>query len=443
MTVGRLSRMPKVLGLVLAGGEGRRLLVLTKRRAKPILLFGGIYRIIDFVLSNLVNSKIHNIGILTQYAPDSIIKHLGFAWHLDRDFYRIDILFPQRFQEFYLSPADAVLKRLDYLLDKNPRYVLIVPGDYVSLINYQDIINFHEAKNADLTIAGTDVKEEEAYKFGMITAESDGRVVHYVEKPKQKVDTNFASMGIYVFNFDALIRNLCANGYGSEEPISFTYHIIPRMVEKAKVFAYKFNGYWRDLGTIQSYLEANLELIKILPELNLYDLRNPIRSRVRFEPPPKICEYGYVKNSIISQSCIIDGHVERSIIFPHVKIEKGAYVYDSLIMPNNHIGENAVITRSIIDTVSRREWGNEANIGHGCVIGGFGDAALNKIYPNLLNSSITLIGMESYIPKETKIGKNCLIDTDIQIEDFNGRRTIEDGESLAKSKPTNNNFCLL
>ncbi|MEW6202314.1 MAG: sugar phosphate nucleotidyltransferase, partial [bacterium] len=321
--------MRRTLAVVLAGGEGARLLTLTARRAKPVVLIGGQYRIIDFVLSNILNSNINDIGILCQYEPDSLLKHIGFAWHMDRAFCRIDVLFPHKASDRYLSPADAVLKRLDYILDKNPAYVLIVPGDYVSIIDYSKIIEFHEQKNADLTIAGTIVPRKLTSRFGMISANENGEVIHYIEKPHEPVKTNFASMGIYVFNIDTLVRNLNEDANSDQTP-SFTYSMIPRMIGKDKVFAYPFDGYWRDVGTIDTYFEANLELIKILPELNLYDMKNPVRSRLRFEPPAKICEYGSVKNSIVTQACLIDGHVERSIIFPHVKIEKGAEIYDSL-----------------------------------------------------------------------------------------------------------------
>ncbi|MEW5946123.1 MAG: glucose-1-phosphate adenylyltransferase family protein [bacterium] len=428
--------MKKTLAVVLAGGEGKRLLTLTQRRAKPVVLFGGKYRIIDFVLSNILNSDIHDMGILCQYEPDSLLKHLGFAWRMDRDFCRVDLLFPHKAEDRYLSPADAVLKRLDYILDKNPSHVLIVPGDYVSIIDYRRIIEFHDEKNADMTIAGTMVPEKMTHRFGMMDVGGDGRLSHYVEKPIDPVETRFASMGIYLFNIDVLVRRI------SEEaklvsPISFTYGLIPRMLEKDDaVYAYRFDGYWRDVGTIDAYFEANLELIKIMPELNLYDVRNPVRSRTRFEPPAKICEHGSVKNSIISQGCLVDGHVERSIVFPHVRIDKGAEVYDSLIMPNNYIGENTVIRRSILDTVSRTTHiGTEPNIGSGSRIGGEGAGVPNGDHPSLLRSGVTLIGMEAEVPAGTFVGRNCIIYPDVRASDFNGRTAVHDGEVVKPLEP--------
>lgn len=428
--------MPKVLAMVLAGGEGKRLLTLTNRRAKPVVLFGGKYRIIDFVLSNVVNSGIHDIGILIQHEPDSMLKHLSFAWSVDRTFIRRDTLLPHCAADVYTSPADAVYKRMDYILDKNPDYVIIVPGDYVSIFDYRTLIDYHIKKNADITIAGTYVNQDVTDRFGMMTVNEDDEVTEYVEKPAYDVGTRFASMGIYVFNLDVLIRRLIEESQTGEE-MSFTYSMIPKMIGRDNVYAYKFQGYWRDVGTIDSYFEANMELIRILPELNLYDAKHPIRSRLRFEPPAKICEYGSVKNAIIEQGCLIDGHVERSIIFPHVRIEKGAEVYDSLIMPNNHIGENTIIRRSIVDTVSRiQHIDGRPNIGRNCIIGGIGEAPPNAEAPEFLNTSVTLIGMESEIPDNIRIGRNCMIYPDVRVEDFGGRREIYDGESIhsARSK---------
>lgn len=422
--------MPRVMAMVLAGGEGRRLLTLTHRRAKPVVLFGGKYRIIDFVISNIVNSKITDIGILMQHEPDSMLKHLGFAWNMDRSHVRIDTLFPHTAQDSYISPADAVYKRLDYLLDKNPDYVLIVPGDYVSLVDYRQVIEYHEKNNADVTICGTEVAPNMTHRFGMMTLNGNDEIVDYVEKPKHQVDTAFASMGIYVFNLDVLVRRLVEESQQDRE-MSFTYNMLPRMIGQDRVQAYRFKGYWRDVGTVDSYFEANMELIRILPELNLYDIKNPIRSRVRFEPPAKICEYGSVKNAVITQGCLIDGHVERSIIFPHVRIDKGAEIYDSLIMPNNHIGENTIIRRSILDTVSRAQHINDRpNIGRNCVIGGTGDAPPNQDYPDHLYTSIALLGMESEVPDNTVIGRNCIVYPDVKNEDFQNRRVIHDGESV-------------
>ena len=277
--------------MVLAGGEGRRLLTMTHRRAKPVVLFGGQYRIIDYVLSNVVNSGIKDIGILIQHEPDSMLKHLGFAWNMDRSYVRIDTLFPHRADDTYISPADAVFKRLDYLLDKNPDYVIIVPGDYVSIIDYRKLIQFHEEKQADLTIAGTEVSPHHTHRFGMMNISDAGEVTDYIEKPKHEVPTRFASMGIYVFNLDVLVRRLVEESRRSQE-MSFTYSMLPHMLNEDRVFAYRFEGYWRDVGTVDSYFEANMELIRILPQLNLYDIKNPIRSRIRFEPPAKICESG-------------------------------------------------------------------------------------------------------------------------------------------------------
>jgi glucose-1-phosphate adenylyltransferase len=425
--------MAKVMAMVLAGGEGRRLLTLTHRRAKPVVLYGGQYRIIDFVLSNIINSGIRDVGILMQHEPDSMLKHLGFAWTMDRNYMRIDNLFPHTARDTYLSPADAVFKRLDYLLVKNPDYVLIVPGDYVSLIDYQKLIQFHEEKQADLTIAGTEVTPQQTHRFGMMMCSENHEVVDYIEKPKQEVPTTFASMGIYVFNLDVLVRRLVEESQLDQE-MSFTYSMLPRMLGQDRVFAYPFRGYWRDVGTVDTYFEANMELISILPELNLYDVRHPIRSRVRFEPPAKICEYGSVKNSIITQGCIIDGHVERSIIFPHVRIDKGAEIYDSLIMPNNHIGENTIIRRSIMDTVSRAAHiEGKPNIGRNCVIGGTGSAEPNRDFPDHLYTSITMTGMESEVPDNTTIGRNCIIYPDVKCVDFKGNTNIADGESVRPS----------
>jgi glucose-1-phosphate adenylyltransferase len=244
------------------------------------------------------------------------------------------------------------------------------------------------------------------------------------------VPTRLASMGIYIFNLDVLVRRLVEETQSSET-MSFTYGVLPNMVGRDRVFVYPFKGYWRDVGSIDSYFDANMELIHILPELNLYDMKNPIRSRIRFEPPAKVCDNGFVKNSVVTQGCLIDGHVERSVIFPHVRIEKGAEIYDSLIMPNNHVGEGAVIRRSIIDTSSRaRHVEGQPNIGSGSRIGDFGESAPNREHPGQLNSGITLVGMESEVPNGTVVGRNCIIYPDTRTEDFGDRRVIEDGDSI-------------
>jgi glucose-1-phosphate adenylyltransferase len=424
--------MRKVLSMVLAGGEGERLLALTQRRAKPVVPFGGMYRIIDFVLSNIVNSGYRDIGLLIQYQPDSMLKHLSFAWTVDRSVASIDILFPRRARQSYESPADAVYKRIDYILEKNPEYVLILPGDYVSIIDYRKIIEFHEKMEADLTIAGTEVSADRTDRFGIMTVGGNNEVTDYVEKPKGPQQSRFASMGIYVFTLDVLVRRLVEQErMAAGNAISFTYGMLPQMIGRDRVFAYPFEGYWRDVGSIDAYFEANLELIKIMPGLNLYDVRNPLRSRLRFEPPAKICEYGSVKNAVLTQACLIDGHVERSVIFPHVRIDKGAEVYDSLIMPNNHIGSGTVIRRSILDTVSRTQHiDGRPNIGCGSSIGGDGDARPNVEQPDKLNTSITLIGMESEIPDNTRIGRNCIVYPDVRAADFESRRDIPDGENV-------------
>ncbi len=425
----------RILFLVLAGGEGKRLLTLTYKRAKPAILFGGKYRIIDFVLSNAINAGIREIGILTQYQPDSLIKHFGFAWNLDRDFHRFDLLIPPTREDTYIGTAHAVRMRQEYIEDKNPDLVVVVPGDYVSIIDYRQIIQFHVNKKADLTIAGTFVQPKDTKNYGMMKTDSDDRITFYVEKPQEEVDTNFASMGIYVFNTNVLLRKL--NEMDSETPnLDFTYKIIPELVAEGNAYGFKFIGYWRDVGTIQSYFEANQELINIMPQLNLYDHRNPIRSRIRFEAPAKICENAYIKSSLITQACIIDGRVERSIIFPHVKINKGAEIYDSIIMPNNQIGEGTIIKKTIIDTTTRQRFDDEnPNIGRGCIIGGWDNTIPNKEFPKYLNTGITLIGMESSIPDGMKIGKNCIIWPNTSKEDLKSINEIPDGESFYNASP--------
>ncbi len=430
----------ETLCMVLAGGEGRRLLTLTSHRAKPVVLFGGMYRVIDFVLSNVINSGIKDIGLLMQYQPDSMLKHMAFAWSLDRALARIDILLPLSSNSRYESPADAVFKRSDYILTHNPQYVLIVPGDYISLIDFRQIIDSHIDSGADLTIAGTHVEKHRAPHFGMMETDQDGNLTKYTEKPQHEVDTTFASMGIYVFRTNTLIRQLHAEKERClNKPMSFTYGIIPAMLGRHKVVAHEFSGYWRDVGTIDSYLEANLELIKIMPQLDLYDTDHPIRSRLRFEPPTKINDTGYVKNSIITQGSIIEGHVERSIIFPHVHIGEGARVCDSIIMPNNYIGTGATISRTIIDTTSRaQKFPGKPNIGPHCTIGGYGDAPPNSDYPLDLNTSITIISMESDIPPHTTIGRNCIIFPDTKKGDFGDKLDIPDGHNI---RPSIRKYC--
>jgi glucose-1-phosphate adenylyltransferase len=406
--------MKRTLGVVLAGGEGERLSILSSVRAKPAVPFGGKYRIIDFTLSNCVNSGINSVMILTQYNPRSLNDHIGLGrpWDLDRTTGGIRLLQPYiargRVAEWYRGTADAVLQNLTDIEHQPDDTVLILAGDHIYKMDYQPFVAFHRRHRADVTIAVRRVPIADATRMGILALDDMGRVVEWQEKPKQP-KSDLASMGVYVFTKRALRRWL------NESRVDFGAHVIPAMIEGgARVFGYRFDGYWQDVGTIQAYWETNMALLEDNPDLDLYDRDWLILTRSEERAPAKIGPTAQVHRSLISHGCVIDGTVVNSVLSPGVRVEVGAVVRDSIVMFDTVIRTGAVVDRAIID--------KGAVIGPGSVIGdGSGPERPNEQEPGRLNSGITVVGKRAVIPRGTRIGRNVRVDPEVRAADFTGR----------------------
>ena len=346
-------RKTDCLAMILAGGQGTRLGSLTKKIAKPAVPFGGKYRIIDFPLSNCSNSGIDTVGILTQYQPLALHNYIGSggAWDLDRKNGGVFILPPyarEKGAEWYKGTADAIYQNINFIEMINPSYVLILSGDHIYSMDYSWLIDYHKVKKAEVTIGVIEVPMEEAPRFGIMNTDSESRITEFQEKPAQP-KSNLASMGIYVFNWKFLKRYLEDDAKDTVSSHDFGKNIIPKMLNNdAKMYAYAFNGYWKDVGTVDSFWEANMDLLKEKPELDLHDRSWKIYSVNPAMPPHYVGETAKVVRSLVSEGAIIKGEVVNSVVFSGVTIEEGAKVVDSVIMPNAHIGSNAEITRVVV-----------------------------------------------------------------------------------------------
>lgn len=404
----------EIIALILAGGQGSRLGVLTHNIAKPAVLYGGKYRIIDFTLSNCINSNIDTVGVLTQYQPLKLHSHIGIGkpWDLDRMNGGVTILTPyQRFEkgEWYSGTADAVLQNINYVEEISPKYVLILSGDHIYKMNYSEMLDFHKKKNADATISVIEVPYEEASRYGIMNITENKKIYEFEEKPQNPKST-LASMGIYIFNWSVLKEYLVRDHEDPNSEHDFGKNIIPAMLNDGKnLYAYQFVGYWRDVGTIQAFWESNMNLIDRVPEFNMYDPYWKIYTPNPVYPAHFIGETGKVTKSIIAEGCMIYGTVRNSVIFPGVTIQKGAVVQDSIIMSDAFIGHDAEINCSII--------------GEGSIIGnhvrcGVGEFAENQYNPKIYNTNITVIGSNTVIPNDTVIGRNVVIDNFVVPQDF-------------------------
>jgi glucose-1-phosphate adenylyltransferase len=419
----------RTLAVLMAGGAGTRLTVLSDKRAKPAVPFAGKYRIIDFTLSNCVNSGIYDIAVLTQYRPHSLNAHIGIGkpWDLDRQ--RGGVHLRQPYQgnnadlDWYRGTADAVYRNLDFIQEKNPDLVLILSGDHIYKMDYRPMIDYHLQKDADLTVAVMEVPLEETDRFGIMTVDESMQVTEFHEKPKDRDKGTLASMGIYVFNTDLLIQRL-SEGTSDQPRIDFGKHVIPDMISQDKVYAYPFEGYWVDVGTIQSYWETNLALT--YPEtaqiLNLHDQNWVIHTRSEERPPVKLGPQAQVANSLLSNGCVIRGQVERSVLSPGVYVSPGAVIRESVIINDTWIGPGAVIDRAIID--------ENAVVGAGTYIGSGDDLTIaNREMPDKINTGITVVGAGAQIPGGLIIGRNVLIHSGRLESEFPGPE-IASGETV-------------
>ena len=419
-------RKKEMIAMLLAGGQGSRLGVLTSKVAKPAVAFGGKYRIIDFPLSNCINSGIDTVGVLTQYQPLRLNSHIGIGipWDLDRSIGGVSILPPYEkstSSEWYTGTANAIYQNLEYMESFHPDYVLILSGDHIYKMDYQVMLDYHKENNADVTIAAMPVPMEEASRFGIVITDDDGRITEFQEKPPQP-KSNLASMGIYIFSWNALKEALVA--LKDEPGCDFGKHIIPYCHEKGKrLFAYEYNGYWKDVGTLGSYWQANMELIDIIPEFNLYEEFWKIYTNSASLPPQYIAENAVIDRSIIGNGCEIYGEVHNCVISAGVTIEEGAVVRDSIIMSDATIGKGCVIDKAII--------AENTKVGEGAILG-VGSDEPNKLKPAIYSFGLVTIGENSVIPDHVQIGKNTAISGITNKEDYpNG--VLESGETLIKA----------
>jgi glucose-1-phosphate adenylyltransferase len=416
-----------VLTLILAGGEGERLSILSQVRAKPGVPFGGKYRIIDFALSNTVNSGLTDVGILTQYAPRSLIDHIGVGrpWDLDRSRGGVALLQPYigrgRARDWYRGTADAVLQNLDFIADRDPSLVLVLAGDHVYKMDYRPFIELHRETDADVTCAVRRVPIEEAHRFGILDVAPDGRVTDFIEKPADP-PSNLVSMGVYVFSWP-LLRDLL-----SPERIDFGRDVLPWMVEGGRrVFAYEFGGYWQDVGTVESYWQTSLDLLNDDPGIELNDRGWLVYTRSEERPPARIGADATIVRSMVSHGCVVDGTVEHSVLSPGVQVRAGATVRDSIVMFDAVIEEGAVLDRVIVD--------KEAWIGPRARVGSGDDLRPNVDEPERLYAGITLVGKRARVPRGVEIGRNCRIDPDVVERDFLRRRQVRSGETIHAGAP--------
>jgi glucose-1-phosphate adenylyltransferase len=416
------------LAVLMAGGAGSRLTVLSDRRAKPAVPFAGKYKIIDFTLSNCVNSGIYDVAVLTQYRPHSLNVHIGIGkpWDLDRQ--RGGVHLRQPYQgsnadlDWYRGTADAVFRNLDFIQEKNPDLVVILSGDHIYKMDYRPMLDYHVGKGADLTVAVMDVPLEETDRYGIMTVNRNMRVNEFSEKPKERDKGTLASMGIYVFNTDLLIQRL-SEGTAESPRIDFGKHVIPAMLNQDKVYAYAFEGYWVDVGTIQSFWETNLALTDPATD-EVFKLHDPdwiIHTRSKERPPVKLGPQAQVVNSLISNGCVVRGRVEHSVLSPGVYVSPGAIVRKSVIIDDTWIGPGAVVEQAIVD--------ENVVIGAGTCLGYGQDTTPNQQMPDKLNTGITVVGAGAQIPGGLEIGRNVLIRSGCLESDFRGTE-IASGETL-------------
>jgi glucose-1-phosphate adenylyltransferase len=419
--------VPTVLTLILAGGEGERLSILSQVRAKPGVPFGGKYRIIDFALSNTVNSGLNDVAVLTQYAPRSLIDHIGLGrpWDLDRSRGGVALLQPYigrgRARDWYRGTADAVLQNREFIVDRHPELVLVLAGDHVYKMDYRPFIDLHVQREADVTVAVRTVPIEEAHRFGIIDTDDTGRVTAFIEKPPNP-PSNLVSMGVYVFSLDALLAEL------RPDRIDFGKDVLPGMVNGGgRVFAYEFRGYWEDVGTVESYWRSNLDLLSDDPGINLYDRPWLIYTKSEERAPALVGSDARVERSMVSHGCVVHGTVIHSVLSPGVVVEAGAEVRDSIVMFDTVVHAGAVLDRAIVD--------KDCVIGPGATVGEGDDLRPNVDEPERLYVGPTLVGKRANIPAGIHIGRNCRIDPGVGVGDFGRRRRIRSGETISHAEP--------
>jgi glucose-1-phosphate adenylyltransferase len=421
--------MKRVLAVVLAGGASERLSILAAERAKPAVPFGGKYRIIDFTLSNCANSGIYNVAVLTQFNPRSLAQHIGVGrpWDMDREQGGIVMLQPflsRSGRNWYKGTADAVYQNMYYIIDQRVDEILVLSADHIYSMRYDQMLASHRSRHADVTVAACEVPVEEASRFGIITVDHNERIVNFEEKPKAP-KSRLASMGIYIFNKKVLVDSL-EEMASKQEGYDFGHDILPNLISKYEVYGFRFRGYWRDVGTVEAYWQANMDLIVDLPDLNLYNPENDVRTIAQGYPPVKIGPRAQVTRALVCNGAIVNGTVIDSVISPRVFIEEDAVVKNSIVFEDTTIGRGSIIEKSIID---KQVW-----ISRGCHIGCGDDNKANNEEPNHLNTGITVIGKGTRIPSDVTVGRNCKIEPWVEASDFQSKE-LASGETVKSKSP--------
>ena len=421
-------RKKEMIAMLLAGGQGSRLGVLTANKAKPAVSFGGKYSIIDFPMSNCVNSGVDTVGVLTQYQPLQLNQHIGIGipWDLDRQSGGVTILSPHvkgEEGEWFTGTANAIYQNIEFIEQNDPDYVLILGGDHIYKMEYDKMLDFHKANKCDVTIAALEVPWEEAPRFGIMNIHDDLRIYEFEEKPAEP-KSNLANMGIYIFSWSVL-RDALERDNHIHPDSDFGKHVLPMLLgENARMFAYRFDGYWKDVGTVDSYWEANMDLIKALPALNLYEEFAKIYTNSEHQPPIFTGTHAVVQGSVLSEGCEVLGQVCGSVLGPGVYVGEGAVVRDSIIMEGCQVGDGSVVVRCIVDA--------ECTIGNNVRIGE-GEDVPNVLKPHIYNTGITVLGENTVIPDEVVIGKNCVIYGVTRPADYLDYR-LESGQSILHEK---------
>lgn len=414
----------EMIAMLLAGGQGSRLGILTNHVAKPAVSFGGKYKIIDFTLSNCINSGIDTVGVLTQYQPLKLNRHIGIGipWDLDKNFGGVTILppFMSRDNEtWYSGTANAIYQNIAFIDYYDPEYVLILSGDHIYKMDYEMMLNYHKKKNADVSIAVFKVPIEEAHRYGIMNTDDENRIIEFEEKPEVP-KSDLASMGIYIFNW-RLLRQALINAEENHDNSDFGKHIIPFCLnEQDQIFAYEFEGFWKDVGTLESYWQTNMELISLVPDFNLYEAYWKIYTKNEIQPPQYIAKGAVVDTTILGEGTEIYGEVYNSVIGSNVTVCEGAVIKDSIIMSDVFIGDHSKVYHSVIS--------ERAHIGSNVIIGE-GNPKVNDMFPNIYTSGISVVGEGTKVPKDVIIGKNCAVSGPVRESDFVDHR-LESGKNI-------------
>lgn len=417
--------------MLLAGGQGSRLSVLSNRRAKPAVPFGGNYRIIDFTLSNIMHANIGVVGVLTQYKPHSLAEHIssGEWWGFTGRGRTAQVLPPYKGDEdsdWYANTADAIWQNRQFIQRYDPDLVVVLSGDHIYKMDYAEMIRQHLQRRAEVTVAVQPVPWEDTSRFGLVQLDEAERVVSFQEKPKKDPISNLASLGIYVFDAQLLLRRLQEDAADPTSEKDFGKNVLPAMLAQDRMYGYVFEDYWRDVGTIESYWHAHMETLH--PTASRLDLGSwGIRTNT-FDPklanyfPACLGNSAGVKESYIGRGCVVEGTVERSVLFPGVRVGRGAHVVDSVILPNCVIGEESRVHRCIVDKATAFD--------RGCVIGAGEDFTVsNQDFPDLLNTGITVIGENVLLPPGTTLGRNVLVFPSVRPSDLPGSQ-VQTGSTI-------------